>query len=157
MRRILVAVDGTRASSAAAGLALEYAARLGARVTFLHVLPEPVSGQTGEAPDFAAFEHACEEYARQLVGEAARLGGAVGPRTDTAVAYGEPAQAILTAAEAEDVDLVILGSRDRSPLARTLLGSVSAELTARCPKPVMVVPERGPSASSEPASSPGIR
>lgn len=144
MRRILVAVDGTRASQAAAHVALEYAARLGARVTFLHVLPAPVAGLTGDAPDFAAFEQACRTSAEQLVGDAAKQGAAVGPQTDTAVAYGEPAQVILTAAAAEDVDLVVLGSRDRSAMARTLLGSVSAELTARCPKPVMVVPERSP-------------
>jgi nucleotide-binding universal stress UspA family protein len=147
MRRILVAVDGTRASSGASHLALEYAARLGARVTFLHVLPE----QAGDAPDFAAFESACRTYAEQLVGEAAKRGGASGPSTATAVEYGDPVEVLLGAAKAEDVDLVVIGTRDRGPLARTLLGSVSAALIARSPKPVMVVPERLSPAEPSPA------
>ncbi len=144
MRRILVAVDGTRASHTAAHLALEYAVRLGARLTFLHVLPAPVAGQAGEAPDFASFESACEAYARELLANAAQLGGTAGLSTATVVEYGDPSEAILGAAAAEDVDLVIMGSRGRGPLARLLLGSVSSDLIARCPKPVMVVPERTP-------------
>jgi nucleotide-binding universal stress UspA family protein len=60
---------------------------------------------------------------------------------DTAVAHGDPTQAIVHAASAQDVDLVIVGARHRGPVARPLLGSVSAELIARCPKPVLVVPE----------------
>lgn len=149
MRRILVAVDGTRASHSAAQTALDYAVRLGARVTFLHVLPAQVAGVAGEAPDFASFESACEGYAQELLDEAARLGGTAGLSIHTTVEYGDPAEAILTAARAEDVDLVILGSRDRGPLARMLLGSVSSDLIARCAKPVMVVPERSVSVESE--------
>jgi nucleotide-binding universal stress UspA family protein len=45
-------------------------------------------------------------------------------------------------AEAEDVDMVIVGARARGSLTRMLLGSVSAELLSRCSKPVLVVPER---------------
>jgi nucleotide-binding universal stress UspA family protein len=141
MRRILVAVDGTRAAQEAAQVALQYAGRLGARVTFLHVLPARVAGHAGEAPDFAAFEAACETYAKGLVEEVLRLDGAVGARADSAVAHGHPTEAIVEAAAAQDVDLVIVGARHRGPVARTLLGSVSAELIARCPKPVLVVPE----------------
>lgn len=150
MRRILVAVDGTQAAHEAARVALEYAARLGARVTFLHVLPPRVAGQAGEAPEFEAFEEACEAYARKLVAEVLSLGEQAGTRADSAVAHGEPTAAILTAARAEDVDLVIVGARHRGPLARTLLGSVSAELMALCPKPVMVVPEQLRHAESQP-------
>ncbi|HLM47996.1 MAG TPA: universal stress protein, partial [Myxococcaceae bacterium] len=40
-----------------------------------------------------------------------------------------------------DVDLVIVGTRARGALARTLLGSVADTLLRTCPKPVMVVPE----------------
>ncbi len=141
MRRILVAVDGSRASQEAARTALAYAAPLGARVTLLYVLPPPVAGSAGDAPDFAPFEYACEAHASQLVDEVLRLAGGPTSCVDTAVAHGEPAEVILEAARAPDVDLVIVGTRGRGALARALLGSVSAALVTHCPKPVLVVPE----------------
>jgi nucleotide-binding universal stress UspA family protein len=148
MRRILVAVDGTPVAREAARTGLELAGRLGARVTLVHVLPQVV-GQ-GEMADFAAFERACEDSANELLREVCDLTGHGGPPTETAVLHGEPADAIAQAAAAEDVDLVILGTRARGALARTLLGSVADALLHQCPKPVMVVPEgfrRSPSAS----------
>lgn len=148
MRRILVAVDGTQASHEAARVALEYAGRLDARVTFLHVLPPRVAEWTGDAPDYSAFEKVCEDYAEQLMAEVLQLGGVAGPRTDTEVEYGDPSEVILAAALAEDVDLLIVGARERGSVVRTLLGSVSADVVARCSKPVMVVPERMRSAEA---------
>jgi nucleotide-binding universal stress UspA family protein len=139
MRRILVAVDGTAVAREAARVGLEMAARLGARVTLVHVLPPAVAD--AEMSEFAAFERACEEYAAELLQEMRQGEGHRGPPTDTAMLRGEPAIALSQAAEAEDVELVIVGTRARGPLARTLLGSVADELLHRCPKPVMVVPE----------------
>jgi nucleotide-binding universal stress UspA family protein len=153
MRRILVAVDETHASREAARTAVEYAERLGARLTFLHVLPPRVSDDRGlgEAPEFAAFENACAREAQRMVEEACRLTGSRRPEADTRVCYGEPVEALCRAAEARDVDLVITGTRERGALARALLGSVAAQLVSRCCKPVLVVPERytGPTAGEE--------
>jgi nucleotide-binding universal stress UspA family protein len=146
MRRILVAVDGSPASREAALTALEYAERLGRKVTFVHVLPGRVAGETGVAPEFAAFESACEQYAEDLLKETCV---STGPRpwsASTLVAHGEPVTVLSSLAEAEDVDMVIVGARARGSLARMLLGSVSAELLSRCSKPVLVVPERSLSA-----------
>jgi nucleotide-binding universal stress UspA family protein len=139
MRRILVAVDGTEVAREAARVGLELAERVGARVTLVNVLPPSVA--EGETADFAAFERACEEHAAGLLAEVRQSTGRSGPSTDLAVLHGEPAEAIYKAAEAEDVDLVIVGTRARGALARTLLGSVADTLLRQCPKPLMVVPE----------------
>lgn len=141
MRRILVAVDSTEVAREAARVALEMGGRVGAHVMLVHVLPDSVA--EGETADFAAFERACEDYARGLLEELRQNTGRSGPPTHLAVLHGEPASAISKAAEAEDVDLVIVGTRMRGALARTLLGSVADELLRSCPKPVMVVPESG--------------
>jgi nucleotide-binding universal stress UspA family protein len=151
MRRILVAVDGTQASREAARTALEYASGLCSQVTFVHVLPARVSEEAGEAPEFAAFERACEQYAEELLQEASVSAGSRPWKTHTLVAHGEPAAVLSALAEDEDVDLVIVGTRPRGSLARTLLGSVSGALMARCPKPVMVVPERVAASGVQPA------
>ncbi|MFE8603344.1 universal stress protein [Archangium violaceum] len=141
MRRILVAVDSTEVAREAARVALELGARVGAQVMLVHVLPASVA--QGETADFAAFERACEDYARGLLEELRLHTGHGGPLPRIAVLHGEPARAICEAAEAEDVDLVIVGTRTRGTLARTLLGSMADELLRTCPKPVMVVPEAG--------------
>jgi nucleotide-binding universal stress UspA family protein len=49
--------------------------------------------------------------------------------------------------------MVIVGARARTSLARTLLGTVSGRLMNLCPKPVMVVPERGAAAEPRLAAS----
>ncbi|HEX5749503.1 MAG TPA: universal stress protein [Archangium sp.] len=141
MRRILVAVDSTEVAREAARVALELGGWVGAQVMLVHVLPASVA--EGETADFAAFERACEDYARGLLEELRQSTGRSGPPTSIAVLHGEPAVAVSKAAEAEDVDLVIVGTRTRGALARTLLGSVADELLRSCPKPVMVVPETG--------------
>lgn len=139
MRRILVAVDSTEVAREAARVGLDLAGRVGARVTLVHVLPPSVAED--ETADFAAFERACEDYAGGLLAEMRHLTGRSGPATETSVLHGDPAEAISRAAGAEDVDLVIVGTRARGALARTLLGSVADTLLSQCPKPLMVVPE----------------
>lgn len=150
MRRILVAVDGTQASREAASVALEYAEHLCMRVTFVHVLPARVADQEGDAPEFAAFEAACEKYAAQLLRQACFARGSRSWRADTRVAYGDTVATLCELADEEDVDLVIIGTRARGPLARTLLGSVSGQLLSRCSKPVMVVPEGAAHVAAQP-------
>ncbi len=151
MRRILVAVDGTPASREAARTALEFAEHLCQRVTFVHVLPARMAEKPGEAPEFAAFENACEEYAEELLKEACVSAGKRAWSVNSQIAHGEPAAVISALAADEDVDLVIVGARERGSLVRTLLGSVSGELVSRCPKPVMVVPERSSTTKAQPA------
>lgn len=150
MGRILVAVDGTQASREAAKLALEFAEPLELGVTFVHVLPERVAEEPGEAPEFAAFENACEQYADDLLKETCLTLGDRSCAASSQVEHGDPAEVLSTLAAAEDVELVIVGTRERGPLARSLLGSVSGELMCRCPKPVLVVPERSIPADLQP-------
>ncbi|AKJ08348.1 nucleotide-binding universal stress UspA family protein [Archangium gephyra] len=159
MRRILVAVDSTEVAREAARVALELGGRVGAQVMLVHVLPASVA--EGETADFAAFERACEDYARGLLEELRQHTGHSGPPPHTAVLHGEPAGAICKAAEAEEVDLVIVGTRTRGAIARTLLGSLADELLRSCPKPVMVVPETGRKArvrheDAKPEASPAL-
>jgi nucleotide-binding universal stress UspA family protein len=153
-RRMLVAVDSTPVAREAAREGLELAERVGSSVTLAHVLPASVA--EGETADFAAFERACEDYAGGLLAELRQLTGRGGPPTDTAVLHGEPATALSQAASAEDMGLIIVGTRSRGVLARTLLGSVADALLHQSPKPVMVVPESPrPYARAVPEAAPG--
>ena len=52
---------------------------------------------------------------------------------------GEPADAILAAAESEGADVIVIGSSGKSGVGRMLMGSVSDDVIRRAPVPVMVV------------------
>ena len=53
---------------------------------------------------------------------------------------GEPADAIVEAAEEIAADLVVVGRRSHGPLRRSELGSLSAAVARRAPCEVLVVP-----------------
>jgi nucleotide-binding universal stress UspA family protein len=59
---------------------------------------------------------------------------------DVEVVFGETVEAIIRAAEDENVDLVVVGSSDKGFLKRLLDGSVSQRLTRESTRPVLVVP-----------------
>jgi nucleotide-binding universal stress UspA family protein len=65
------------------------------------------------------------------------------PAAELSALKGDPAKALSKAAE--ELDLLITGSRGRGPVGGAVLGSVSAKLMRNAPCPVLIVP-RGVSA-----------
>jgi universal stress protein A len=55
---------------------------------------------------------------------------------------GEPAMAILDAAEAGKFDLVVVATHGRTGFAHMILGSVAERVVRRCPTPVLTVRPR---------------
>jgi len=53
---------------------------------------------------------------------------------------GDPSELILEAADAEDADLVVMGSHGRGRLGRLVLGSTSARVSTESTRRVLVVP-----------------
>ena len=70
-----------------------------------------------------------------LKGRAERRGMAVSTR----VATGIPSEEVITAARAEDSDLIVVGTRGKSGLAHVLLGSTAERVIRGAPCPVMTV------------------
>jgi nucleotide-binding universal stress UspA family protein len=62
---------------------------------------------------------------------------------DVRVAAGSPAEAIRAAADSEDAEMIVVGSRGRGNLRSAVLGSVSHDLAASASRPVVVVPPDG--------------
>ena len=135
IRKLLVAVDGSKQ----ANKALEYAAQLSqhynAKMTLLHV--EDVEISTLE-PKLA------KQVGEEILSEAAshaRL--ALYKEKDTSfetrLEYGSPAGTILKVAKQEDYDLIVLGSRGVSSVRRFLLGSVSADVSMHAQRSVLIV------------------
>lgn len=124
--RIGVGRDGSPESMHALAAARALATRTGATIEPLLVLPRQ------SVPYGQPIEHRWSEVAKQLTQEdLARLGGV--DDLDGQVSYGSPGEQLVHFSE--DVDLLIVGSRNSGPVGRLFTGSTSNYLArrARCP------------------------
>ena len=131
---ILLATDVTSASSAATDQAIDLAVRLDARLLVVTVLESGRS--TGSLRGVRPETRSARTRLAQGVVNAARAEGA---DASFLVWEGDAGGGIIAAAEAEDVDLIVVGSHGRRGVGRFILGSVSDHVVhnARCP--VLVV------------------
>ncbi len=135
-RRILVGYDGSPQSEKAVEVALSLAQCVDSTVLIFAVArpPEPATSVELEAYLDDAREHYQEGFRKIL--EKARAHD-LDVKADIAV--GHPGEQIIHRAETESVDLIILGRRGRSRIARMMLGSVSERVLRYAHCPVMVV------------------
>ena len=138
MKRILVGVDGSLESRAAADAAAELARQTHAQVTLAYVLPVPVPlAPDGYLQSLAAWELAEREYGASLLRElAARYGDIT---VETVAPSGPPAETLADLGKSGDVDLIVVGHRGRGAVTRLLLGSVADRLVQIATRPVLVV------------------
>jgi nucleotide-binding universal stress UspA family protein len=135
-RKILVGFDGSVQASKAAETAFSLAQALDGRVILLAVArpPEPATSTEVHAMLDDAREHFEQDFAR-LQTKASELGIEI----ETAIAVGHPAEPIIRKAEAEQVDLILLGRRGMSRFEKWILGAVSERVLRYAHCPVMVV------------------
>jgi len=131
--KVVVGVDGSPHSDAALRWALADAEKHGGRVTVVFVWQVPFSSFPG-LYDREALEKASKEFLIDKVSEIAPT-----PTVPLLplVAEGDPAESLIAAAK--DANVLVLGTRGRSPLAGLLLGSVSQNCAAAAPCPVVLV------------------
>jgi universal stress protein A len=139
---ILCGVDWREDSLRAVRVARHLSDRLGARLVLAHAAPTPkypaVSVVPGGQAELAFLE---ERDADELLAEIVtteRLGDDVERR----IVFGDPAERLTALAAEEGADFLVVCSRGRRGWRSFLLGSVTAELAATAPCPVVVVPDR---------------
>ncbi len=139
---LLAAVDFSPHSEYAVARAVELARHYDARLSLLHVV-EYISYPyydydllMSEAYDFVEEEQQAYDRAlERMNGVVAQLDYA---KLHHEVLWGEAEQTILSYAEAQKVDLIVLGSHGHHGLAR-LLGSTASRIVKRAEKDVSVV------------------
>lgn len=136
-RRIMLAVDLTEESKPVADRALALATASGADLHVVHVI-EPLSlAYGGDVPmDLSAIQDQIHEQARSHLAEfAAAIGVAEDKRH---LIFGRPENEIQRTAEANDADLIVVGSHGRHGLA-LLLGSTANGVLHGAPCDVLAV------------------
>lgn len=132
---VLVGVDGSPASLAAATLAAREAAVRGCPLRILYADPWNAG--------------------HDALHDAASRADAVGVSTILEEVAGDPATALLAAAD--KAELVVVGHRGRGGFPELLLGSVAAKVAAHAHVPVLVTrgepASRGPVAASAPSAT----
>jgi nucleotide-binding universal stress UspA family protein len=142
---ILVATDGSDDSDAAVEAALDLAHDTNGKLLVLSVVPEGEgAAEDGDGADADAEPPARDEdeeviEANDLTNDVVDHAVEWGIEATPLVWEGEPADAILAAAESEGADVIVIGSSGKSGVGRMLMGSVSDDVIRRAPVPVMVV------------------
>ncbi|RLM53321.1 universal stress protein [Halobellus sp. Atlit-31R] len=134
---ILVPVDGSDASDAAADRAIEMARDADATVSVLSVVDVP--RLTAARLDTDALLDGYESEAQRHVAAVAERARAAGVDVETAVQRGSPYQMILDRIDEVDADLLVMGGHGRHGLERYLLGSTTERILRLAPVPVLVL------------------
>ena len=136
IKRILVPLDFSANSQLALDYAYAMAQRFNAAIHLVHVceVPAMVTGSMD------AYTLAYTDWSQQLGDEAERQLLAAeqkltGVPVSTEVLFGNPAKCIISAANVEHADLIVMGTHGRGPIMHVLMGNVAERVvrTAHCP------------------------
>lgn len=150
--RILICVDGSRASQAALNALTTYFNTESAGITVMHIVETPWVNlgldpdwfdRGGETREQKSSEIQLEEElqieANEIIEDAAEQLRRHGLDVTTVIAEGNPATEILGQAEQDEYDLIVLGASGATDLKHRMLGSVSAKVTGQAASSVVVI------------------
>ncbi len=136
IRRVLVAVDGSRAAPPTLQAAERLAATLGAELRALSVIePLPVIPEVTPPYETAGYYALAREQLQRDVWSQIRT-----PGVEPIIRYGQAVEEIARAATEWHADVLVVGSHGRGWAERMLVGSVTERLLNQLPTSVLVVP-----------------
>jgi nucleotide-binding universal stress UspA family protein len=145
MKRLLVAYDGSEASTKALDVAMQCSAQ-DDELVILTVIPAELVESTFTNMLLPTIDLSTvvnpgtfKEKAMQTLGKIAKdLEGKVG-KVDVAVEAGDPADEILLGAKKYDSDIILVGYKGYGKEGRFLLGSVTDKVVRHASRSVLVV------------------
>ena len=142
--KILLAIDGSECSRAAAGEVARRPWPADSQVRVISIVepPAPLAAEPymGVGGYFEGAEQLMRQEASKSVERAsAQLSAAGGLQLSTEVLTGSPKRVIVEAAEARGADLIVVGSHGYQCWERMLLGSVSQAVAAHAECSVEIV------------------
>jgi nucleotide-binding universal stress UspA family protein len=156
LRKILIAIDGSKESIAASDYALSIVARSGAELILLYVFYSQIafaySSYLSKVEDSTSLDsilRSAEGRAKQwfevVRGKLKDVNGNnrnVKLKTDVIVTSTSVSDAMLDYADHNMVNLIIVGTRDKSAFKKALLGSTTSDLLKYSHCPVLIVKNR---------------
>lgn len=141
-RTIVLGLDGSAGSTAAAEWCAETAPLLDAEVVAVYALPVVVDLVPPTVPasvPIAYDEEMRRTFEANLADWCEPLRSA-GVQFRTMLVDGEPASALIRVADEVDAALIVVGRRGRGGFKELLLGSVPHRLAHHAPRPLAVIP-----------------
>ena len=141
IKQILVPCDFSEGSEVALKYARELARAFAAKLHLIHVLEEPLFYAAG--PDFVPPTTGFYENLERHLDD--RLHSLLSPeetqqyQTQFATPRGSPFVEIIQYAKSQGIDLIVMGTHGRGPIAHMLMGSVTEKVVRKAPCPVLTV------------------
>ena len=164
IKTILYPTDLSKSARFAAAYAFSQADAYGAKIIFLHVLPDvpemidrSVIGYIGEdqwetikqshyhdAREALIGKRNDHVVVRQVLDQFSRTAkpaqdGSSAAEDEVLVERGNPVEVILRVAQEKDCDLIVMGTHGQGTLADAMLGSTARRVVRRSSRPVLVV------------------
>ncbi len=156
IKKVLYATDLTTNSSYAFYFATDLARKHGATITILHSIPSippAVYYEGGLADDNRTLKRIKEkekeddiaEINKRVMGFCSAVESQIGPPcvdlvSKVIVKEGYAPEEILSTADAEGCDVIVLGTHGKGRLKQAFLGSVARSVLERTRKPVFIIP-----------------
>jgi nucleotide-binding universal stress UspA family protein len=140
LKKILVPTDFSVGSEVALRYARELATAFQAQLHILHVLEDPIPYTSVEA--FAVpvqFYQDLEKSVRQRMEQVLDAEDRQKFDAQLTTEQGSPFVQIIKYAKANEMDLIVMGTHGRGPIAHMLLGSVAEKVVRKAPCPVLTV------------------
>ncbi|KXS50363.1 MAG: UspA domain-containing protein [Halanaerobium sp. 4-GBenrich] len=152
MKKILVAVDGSKSAQKAAQKGAELAESLEAEVTLIHVYKEAAQIPVNQFNEVASYlsaetlenimkqqEDTIKEKRQKILDQDAEFFKRKGIEPEKVLLHGDPADEVCEYAEENDFDLIIVADKGHGKVERFLLGSISDKIVRHSRRTVMVV------------------
>ncbi len=139
-KRIMAAVDFSDTALTAAHRAEELARELAADLLVVHVLHEPafVMAYGNGYPSPAVAEQYQSEMRTRLHGVAELLSDS-GAKVTSRLVHGTPHEGIVSTAQNDNIDLIVMGTHGRTGVSHLLLGSVAERVVRLSKVPVLTI------------------
>ena len=146
IKKMMVALDGSKPANRALDFALDLASKYSSEVLLLTVIqpiaipyfiyeemPTPIESDT--------YSKRLEEYYKKLLSKALEKVKKEKPKlkASSKIEEGRPADKIVQIATEEECDIIIMGSQGLSGVKELLLGSVSDRVADKATCPVLIV------------------
>jgi nucleotide-binding universal stress UspA family protein len=144
---IVAGTDGSASAELAVARAGEIAAALDATLHIVMSYKDPerasyMAALGGVPIDTVGLEADVRTQAEGIVSQSKRRVAESGVRAETHVCCGEAAESLMTIAEGEGAQMIVVGNRGMAG-ARRVLGSVPNRISHHAPCSVLIVPTSG--------------